>query len=460
VSMRSIRVLVFALALAAGAPAALSQAPLGARQNPEWTISPMLKEVTPAVVNISVESAAIVRSNPLLDDPFFRRFFGIPDAPQTVPRQSVGSGVIVDAEEGYVLTNHHVVRNATQIVVTLWDQRRYPAELIGGDENTDIALLKVEADNLVAARIGDSSQLEVGDFVVAIGSPFGLGQTVTSGIISALGRTGLIQDGYEEFIQTDASINPGNSGGALITMDGLLVGINTAIVSPAGGNVGIGFAVPSNIARGVMEQLIEYGEVSRGQLGAFVQDVNPGLAQALGLDVEAGALVTQVEPGSTAEQIGLQAGDVIIALNGQNIRSGTDLRNRIGLMRIGTEIRIGYVRDGARRTGEAAIGPRPGERTTRRGAQGLPDRLGGAEFRDLDRSHQQFGTVQGVLVENVQRGSAAARAGLAPGDIILGVNRQAVRSVDELSRALASVGARQAVALNVLRGNRRLYLVF
>lgn len=457
--MRSIRFLALLLPLFAATPPAFGQLPLEARQNGKWTIAPMLKEVTPAVVNISVESTAIVRTNPLFDDPFFRRFFGVPDYPQVVPRQSVGSGVIVDAEEGYVLTNHHVVQNAKEIVVTLADQRRFTAKLVGSDQATDIALLKIEAENLVAARMGDSSQLEVGDFVVAIGNPFGLGQTVTYGIVSALGRTGVMPDreGYEDFIQTDASINPGNSGGALLTMDGLLVGINTAIVSPAGGNVGIGFAVPSNMARAVMEQLIKYGEVRRGRLGVFIQSVTPELAEALGLEVERGALISQVEPGSPAEKAGLQPGDVVVALDGREIRNGDDLRNRIALLSIGTEVTLTYIRDGERRTAKATIAAAPSGGAVS-GGSGALDRLSGADLRELDPSHPQYGRVQGVYVAGVEPNSRAARAGLVAGDVILGVNRSPVRSVAELIEALDRAG-QGPVALNILRGNRRLYLV-
>ena len=446
------------LSFVVAAPASWAQLPLAARDSGEWTIAPMLKEVTPAVVNVSVESTASTRSNPFFDDPFFRRFFDLPAPQQQVPRQSVGSGVIVDAERGYVLTNHHVVSGADEIVVTLNDQRQFQAELVGSDEATDIALLQIEADDLTAAPIGDSGDLEVGDFVVAIGNPFGLGQTVTSGIVSALGRTGLIQEGYESFIQTDASINPGNSGGALITMDGRLVGINTAIVSPAGGNVGIGFAVPSDIARGVMEQLIEYGDVSRGRLGIYIQDLDPSLAEALDLSVESGALVTQVEPESVAEEVGLQAGDVIIAINGEEIDGGTQLRNRIGLVRAGTTLRVGFIRDGERRMVEATIRAEEGRRLSSRsgGGDGV-GRLEGALLRNLDPSHPRYGEVEGVLVADIQPSSPAARAGVQPGDIVIGVNRVRIRSVQELRQALERVPG--TLALNVLRGDARLFIV-
>ena len=315
------------------------------------SLAPMLKSITPGVVNIAVKGR-VREQNPLLQDPFFRQFFNIPKNQQFQERetQATGSGVIVDAAKGYVLTNAHVVEHETSITVTTKDNRRLAAKLIGRDAATDVAVLKIEPGNLTAVPLGDSDKLQVGDFVVAIGNPFGLGQTVTSGIVSALGRSGLGIEGYEDFIQTDASINPGNSGGALVDLRGDLVGINTAILAPGGGNIGIGFAVPINMAHEVMNQLLRYGEVTRGRIGVSIQDLTPDLAQAMNTRRLNGAVIAKVEPGSAADHAGLKTGDLVVAANGAAVHSGTQLRNAIGLTRIGDDVRLTIDRDGSERT--------------------------------------------------------------------------------------------------------------
>ncbi len=327
------------------------------------TLAPLLKKVTPGVVNISTRSKVRLE-NPLLrdpafrrffEDPLFRRFFQLPEKPAEREIQSAGSGVIVDARRGHLLTNHHVVARADEILVTLKDGRRLKARVLGSDPQTDIAVLAVEPNGLMALTMGDSDKLEVGDFVIAIGNPFGLGQTVTSGIVSALGRRGLGLEGYEDFIQTDASINPGNSGGALVDLRGRLIGINTAILGPMGGNIGIGFAVPINMARAVLAQILAYGEVRRGQLGVLIQDLTPDLAEGFKLERSDGAVITEVVPGSAAEAAGLRAGDVVIALDGEPVRDAADLRNEIGLLPPGERVKLEVLRNGRRLTVEATI---------------------------------------------------------------------------------------------------------
>jgi Do/DeqQ family serine protease len=317
------------------------------------SLAPMLSRITPGVVGVSVRGR-VREENPLLQDPFFRRFFNLPQQKQLQERetQATGSGVIIDAEHGYILTNGHVVENATSIEVTTKDNRRLPAKLIGRDPETDVAVLQIQAQGqiqapaLTAVPLGDSDRLQVGDFVLAIGNPFGLGQTVTSGIVSALGRSGLGIEGYEDFIQTDASINPGNSGGPLVNLQGQMVGINTAILAPGGGNIGIGFAVPINMARRVMDQLIHYGQVKRGRIGVEIQDLTPEIAQAMNATQTTGAVIRRVDPGSPAERAGLRSGDLVVAVNGVPVRSGTQLRNTIGLSRIGDAVGLTVIRRG------------------------------------------------------------------------------------------------------------------
>ena len=419
------------------------------------TLAPLLENVTPAVVNISVETMVPQRHNPLFRDPFFRRFFDLPDDAPARPRQSAGSGVIVDAARGFVLSNHHVVARAESVMVTLRDNRRFEAEVLGSDPGTDIALLRIEADGLTALAMGDSDALQVGDFVIAIGNPFGLGQTVTSGIVSALGRSGINVEGYEDFIQTDASINPGNSGGALVNLHGELVGINTAIIGPAGGNVGIGFAVPVNIATAVMQQLAEHGEMQRGKIGVMIQDLTPDLAEALDLGTELGALVSRVESGSPAETAGIQAGDVIVAVDGTKVESSRDLRNSIGLIRVGEEIAIDVLREQREIRLDVRVGG--AESAAGVGAVDAPPALQGAVLRDLERGDPAYGRIEGVIAAEVEPGSRAARNGIRPGDVIVAVNRRRVRNAEELASAFEQAG--RVLALNIVRGNGQLFIV-
>ena len=315
----------------------------------------MLKKVVPGVVNISTRTRIRYEENPLFRDPFFRQFFDIPNMPLEREQQSLGSGVIIDASKGYVVTNNHVINKADKITVTLQDGQSFEAALVGCDENTDIALIRIKNGNLIELPKGNSDLLQVGDYVVAIGSPFGLGQTVTSGIVSALGRSSLGIEGYEDFIQSDASINPGNSGGALVNLQGELIGINTAIVGPTGGNVGIGFAIPINLANQVINQIIQFGEIQRGQLGIQMQDLTPALANAFNIKQQHGAVIAGIIPGSPADKAGLQRGDVVIAVNGQAVDSSSRLRNRIALMRVGDQVSLDILRDGEERNIKARI---------------------------------------------------------------------------------------------------------
>jgi serine protease Do/serine protease DegQ len=417
------------------------------------SLAPMLERVLPAVVNIATQSTVQVRRSPLLDDPFFRRFFDLPDAPAVRQSQSLGSGVIIDARQGYILTNHHVVDNADAITVTLRDQRSLEARLVGADPETDLALLQVKADHLAAIELADSDRLRVGDFVVAIGNPFGLGQTVTYGIVSALGRSGLGLEGYENFIQTDASINPGNSGGPLVTVEGALIGINTAIVGGNGGNIGIGFAIPSNMARAVVDQLRAHGEVRRGQLGVHMQDLTPELARAFRLERHAGALIARVLPGSPAEKGGLRAGDIVVAVDGKPVRGAGELHAAVGLLPVGSRVRLDVLRDGRPLVIRVGMEAYAGKRID---AGELSPRLAGAALGEIDPGHALAGEVDGVQVVKVERGSPAARAGLRAGDLIVAVNRGAVRSLDELTAAMArSPGA---LSLNIRRGDASLFI--
>ncbi|MGD9597100.1 MAG: DegQ family serine endoprotease [Steroidobacteraceae bacterium] len=420
------------------------------------TLAPIVKRASPAVVNIATRGTIKQRGpqNPLLDDPFFRRFFDVPPGGTRERQfQSAGSGVIVDAKNGYVLTNAHVVENASEITVTLEDGTDLEAQVVGSDTPSDVAVLKVKHDGLVQLAFGDSSRLEVGDYVVAIGNPFGLQHTVTQGIVSGLSRSG-ITDGYEDFIQTDASINPGNSGGALVNLRGELIGINTAILSRSGGNIGIGFAIPANMAKNVMEQLVKYGTVKRGLLGVSVYTVTPDIAQSLGLKDAVGALVSEVVQGSPADRAGLRAGDVITTINNQNIRSNTDLQNSIGLLRVGDRVDVGYLREGKARRATATIAETPVDAASRAGdddGEATPDihrGLVGAQLVDAPNAG-------GVLVRAVDSGSPAAQAGLRPNDVIVNANRTQVGNLRHLREAARGA---PSLVLTVRRGSTALLI--
>jgi Do/DeqQ family serine protease len=421
------------------------------------TLAPMIERAAPAVVNIAARGSVETRGfrNPFMDDPFFRRFFEMePEEPRRRETQSAGSGVIVDAENGYIITTAHVIQHAEDITVTLQDDRSFTAEIIGADPGSDIAVIKIEPDRLTDLEIADSDRARVGDFVVAIGNPFGLGHTVTSGIISALGRSGLNPEGYEDFIQTDASINPGNSGGALVNLRGELVGVNSAILTRGGGNIGIGFAIPSNMATSVMDQLIEFGEVRRGLLGVNIYTVTPDIAEAYGVDNIQGALVSQVVPGSAADKAGIVPGDIVTEVNGEKIKSATELRNAIGLLRIGDEADLRVVRDGEPIKIAAVLGEQAAA-AEELAAVELHPGLEGAELTDADPSDPDRGGQAGVLVATVEPGSPAAQSGLRAGDVIVAVNRTRVSSVRELREA--SEGA-NSLLLNIQRGSTRLLL--
>jgi Do/DeqQ family serine protease len=424
------------------------------------TLAPLLERVTPAVVNIAVVGSAAEARNPLLEEPLFRRFFEGPDAQPTIPRQSIGSGVIIDGDEGLVVTNHHVVQGADSIIVTLNDRREYVASVVGSDAGTDIALLRVTEDaELAELPIGDSNELSVGDYVVAIGNPFGLGQTATAGIVSAMGRSGVNIESYEDFIQTDASINPGNSGGALVDIHGRLLGVNTAILSGTGGNIGIGFAIPSNMVRGVVEQLLAHGDVQRGRIGIAIQDVTPALAEALELTIDRGALVTQTEPGSPSEQAGIAAGDVIVAVNEVAVDDSSDLRNQVGLVRAGESVGVTFLRGADRRTVRATVAAEPARSapTARAADPSSVSLLAGATVMEVPSDHPQFGRVRGVWVSAIAPGSAAARFGLRADDLITGVNRAPIASVADLSAALSA--AKAPIALQIQREGRAMFLL-
>jgi Do/DeqQ family serine protease len=421
-------------------PAAVGQTPLP-------SLSPMIKRVSPAIVNVATRGTMKERSpqNPLLDDPQFRRFFELPPGGDSRERpfQSAGSGVIFDARRGYILTNAHVVESANEITVTLQDGRDLKATVVGSDEPSDIAVLKVNPASLVQIALGDSSKVEVGDFVVAIGNPFGLHNTVTSGIVSGLGRSNISSDDYEDFIQTDASINPGNSGGALVNLRGELIGINTAILSRGGGNIGIGFAIPVNMARSIMDELVRYGAVKRGMLGVTTYTVGSEIAKVYGLVNPRGALVTQVVTGSAADRAGIKIGDIITSINGAAVKTPSDLHNAVGLLRVGQKADLALLRDGKPVRVNAVISEAPAPPASSLKPVDINSGLDGANLVDAPGR-------SGALVRGVEPGSPAAQAGLRSNDLIVGVNQGNVDGVQQLRQRAQGLAT---LVLEVRRGN-------
>ncbi|WP_312582542.1 serine endoprotease DegQ [Atlantibacter hermannii] len=453
--MKKQTLLLSALALSAGlslsapsqvAAAIPSQVP-GQAAIP--SLAPMLEKVLPAVVSVQVEGTA-TQSQKVPEE--LKKFFGeeMPDQPAQ-PFEGLGSGVIIDAAKGYVLTNNHVINQAQKISVQLNDGREFDAKLIGGDDQSDIALLQLQnATNLTQIKVADSDTLRVGDFAVAVGNPFGLGQTATSGIVSALGRSGLNLEGLENFIQTDASINRGNSGGALLNLNGELIGINTAILAPGGGSVGIGFAIPSNMAQTLANQLIQSGEIKRGLLGIKGTEMSADLAKAFNLNVQRGAFVSEVLPNSGSAKAGIKSGDVITSLNGKTLNSFAELRSRIATTAPGTTVRLGLLRDGKPLDVNVTLDKSTSSSAS---AEMIIPALQGATLSD---GQLKDGT-KGVTIESVEKGSAAAQAGLHKDDVIIGVNRERVSTIAEIRKLMESKPS--VVALHIMRGNDSLYLL-
>ncbi|HFR4563546.1 MAG: serine endoprotease DegQ [Enterobacter sichuanensis] len=413
------------------------------------SLAPMLEKVLPAVVSVQVEGTA-VQSQRVPEE--LKKYFGdeAPDR-QAQPFEGLGSGVIIDAAKGYILTNNHVISQADKISVLLNDGREFDAKLIGGDDQSDIALLQVQnPSNLTQIAIADSDKLRVGDFAVAVGNPFGLGQTATSGIVSALGRSGLNLEGLENFIQTDASINRGNSGGALLNLNGELIGINTAILAPGGGSIGIGFAIPSNMAKTLAQQLIQFGEVKRGLLGIKGMEMSADIAKAFNINVQRGAFVSEVLPNSGSAKAGVKSGDVIVSLNDKPLSSFAELRSRIATTEPGAKVKLGLIRDGKPLSVEVTLDKSTSSSAS---AELIAPALQGATLSD---GQLKDGT-KGITIDTVEKSSPAAQAGLHQDDVIIGVNRNRVQSIAELRKLLESKPA--VIALQVMRGNESIYIL-
>ena len=428
------------------------------------TMAPLLESVTPAVVSIDVSGTQKASSGLQGfegNEELFERFFGgrLPQQ-QDRERRGIGSGVIVDAAKGLIITNHHVVEGADEITVTLEDKRELEAELVGSDPKTDIAVIKIPARSLRALKFAKTSDVKVGDYVIAVGNPFGLSHSVTSGIISALGRDRGAGDNYQDFIQTDASINPGNSGGALVNSKGELIGINAAIVTRSGGNNGIGFAVPVRIVQGVMRQLVSYGEVRRGRIGVLIGDITPAHKEGLNLPTLNGALVNDVVDDSPAAKAGLKIGDVIVAFNGEDILDASDIRNSVGLVEPGERADITYLRDGKRRSTRIEVAEFDEERDVLddSAADEIPalESFSGASITDIPEDTELRGGTKGVMVSSIERGSKAARAGLRKNDVIREVNRQKIANLGDFEEAID--GKEGPFALSVERDGRNTFI--
>ncbi len=438
---------LFSSALALSSAPALANWPTQVDGQVMPSLAPMLEHTTPAVVSISVIGTHKVPQSNVPDA--FKFFFGNKGQgpSQQRPFKGLGSGVIIDSDKGYIVTNNHVIENADKIMITLKDGRQIKANKLGSDKESDIALLQVEAGNLSEIKLADSDTLRVGDFAVAIGSPFGLGQTVTSGIVSALGRSNLNIEQYEDFIQTDAAINSGNSGGALVNLRGELIGINTAIIGPGGGNVGIGFAIPSNMMHNLVTQIIEFGEIRRGSLGVSGRTITSDLAKAMEIETSQGAFIEQVMPDSAADESGIKAGDVIIAVNGKTIKSFSELRGKIGSIGANKKVKLTIIRDGDKEEFTVKLKQ---NQSTNIAASSIHRMLEGAQLENDNDN-------KGVIIANIVAGSPAQMVGLKTGDIITAVNRTRITNIAQLRDYLKDKSG--VMALNIIRGNHAQYIM-
>ena len=420
------------------------------------SLAPMLEKVTPAVVNIYTINQVRQNNSSLFEDRFLKEFFNSSGSKANKKnRAGLGSGVIIDSSKGLIITNNHVIAKATDIKVKLMDGREFKAEIVGTDPATDIAIIKINAKKLKSLKIANSNDLRVGDFVVAIGNPFGIGQTVTSGIISALGRSGLGIEAYEDFIQTDASINPGNSGGALVNLRGELIGINTAIIGSGGrnpGSIGIGLAIPTNLAINISEQILKFGKVKRGILGVSAQDLTPNLAKAFGLTVRSGVLITEIRKNSSASKAGLKTGDVITAVDGKKVNKANDLRNIIGLTPVGQSLKFTVLRNKKTEFVKIEISENKELANLK-----INPRLEGISFKEIKKGMREYGIIEGLIVSTINKNSIAFRNGIRKNDIILSINNIAVKSIKDIHEL--SRKNKDQIVLNVRRGNRSAFIL-